>query len=438
MPSAKGHKLRIFWNCLLPGATTALACLCLTLVNLALARDPPWQHAPGLADLGIKPAQAAALAGPDILLLPHGLHDIEVTGQARPGIFRQVRFVTGLLVVPISAEVLQHDLEQPHDATLGRGLHLHIEQLQTINQDQYYLETQDYPLPWLHWHLHMRWHRRTLSSGQWLTELQEGDIRASLSRTEIYPLDQQHCLLVFTLWSDLGSHSWIIRLLQQTQPELSRALPWLAVSTMLEAERQRYSPASTNSNAPMPSPFMEGSVRIHPWSALPGLAGTEPWVSVDQSFPGSPSSVLALLCQFSRYPEFLHALKNVHVMQEGAIQRSDWNLRITIGLLQLHRNYHITTERSAHEIDFQGRDDSGHSLQGRWDMLLGAHQNTQSRLSLQTGEDNGWITGYLRYTPYPEMAAPMLGALLILHRSHRWLLHASPKPSIPVLTKHTE
>ncbi len=381
--------------------------------------------------------EAANLAGADLLLLPHNLHDIEIADRPHPELFRQVRFVSGILVLPVSAEVLQHELAQPQDANLGQGLRLHIEQRQTIAQDQYYLETQDYPLPWWHWRMHMRWHRHALAAGQWLTELQQGDIRASLSRTEIYPLDPHHALWVFTLWSDLGTQSWLIRLLQQTQPELSRALPWLAVSTVMEAKRQSMF-LPVRSTSPQPPPFMEGSVRIHPWSARPGSARSQPWISVDQSFPATPSSVMSQLGQFSRYPEFLHALKGVRSRQEGALQHTDWNMNIRLGLLSLQRSYHLILQTTPSAIIFQGQDDHGHNLQGQWTFHAGPALNTQSRLSLQMGEDHSWITGYLRYTPYPEIAAPMLGALLILHRSHRWLSHAYPRPSIPALTKHTE
>lgn len=425
--------------------------LLLTLVLPLCSRAAVTLHAPGLADLGLSPQNAADLADNDLLLIEQHPRDVQVSQRRSTRRHYQVHFVTGLMVINLPTQQLINDFHNPALTTQLFPNTTKMQPSSAAQAGEYWLY-QNYPLPLFTWHVALHMHQWMTTPNQWLTELIDGDVDASLNRWEIYALDSSRSLVVFTDWTNIEPTNWLYQLVLKAQGDIRAALPWLVVSSTLESLRRHYDPPKGPPSSPLPEfpappepPSLDyyGSLlksgnmaRISGrlWFQDNGNPRPIQFVSVSQPIDAPPQTSQQLLSQFSRYDEFLKPVQSVSVSPTPFGMETTWRLRANLGLFNISSEYHVIFWRKSPSLLYFYRE-RGAQRQFFGSFEFNDNGERGTLCTLTTGAENGgnasWLLGYMRYAPFPEINGPLLGSLLTLRKGAPWVekqLSAANKP----------
>jgi len=78
-----------------------------------------------------------------------------------------------------------------------------------------------------------------LDNGDLIERRIAGDIDYSVARWQIIALDKQRTLLLQTSWADIGSVSWLMRLVFAAQPDMNRLSPLTAAALTIQSLKER-------------------------------------------------------------------------------------------------------------------------------------------------------------------------------------------------------
>ena len=358
---------------------------------------------------------AAQQTGSDILLLAQPLRRLVLKQAPSPARVTGVRFITGMVVLPVPMSVVAARWRQPHSSVWGKSFRIDIRQVQDLGETLDFIEQLSFPLPMGHWRMHLHMRQDNRADGSWQRELLAGPLTASLSHYELFALDSHHCLLVLTHWSHIEGDNWFYRLLLKAQPQIATALPWIVVASTLAAARQQFGemPAQRRSS------YIDGALRIQ---ATVPIAPGQQWVSIDGHLRMSASAALQRLAQVQRYPEFLHLVRHVDVQAQGSRTLTHWQLQFDLGLWHQHLEQDLFMQRHANSLYFwHAASADSARIDALW-QILPARDGADSRLSINhQGDSLGGLFDILSYSPYPQIDEALIADILLMHRSRHWL-----------------
>lgn len=399
---------------------------------------------PSLAGLSLTPQQAAAWAGPNIALAEHAPCDIIRERKGQRNKHFQIRFVSGMTVLNSSAEQIRGLLMNPAtypdifpNTDKARLI------ARTANSVTYELR-HGIRLPLINWHTTLRSQMIHEADGSLLVNLVDGDIDDATARWEIIPLGNNRTLVVLTDWSNLTGSTWLYRLVLKAQPDLPAALPWIVTSSALESLRRKIEgnpqrkpegPLPTLPEAAFPNGdksvakklLEQGNTAvIAPGVWFQGENEAIPlrFVTVSQKVDSPMNTSRRLLGSLRRYHEFLKPVKSVKITQRPWGMDTHWQLGVSLGIFSTSPEYRISFWwQNPQRLYFHRTEGEMRYLFGAWEWEALDKNRTLAALTvgIDPGSDPGWLMGYVKYAPYPEINGALLSGLLTLKKAGRWI-----------------
>ena len=289
-----------------------------------------------------------------------------------------------------------------------------------------------------------------LENGDLIERRISGDIDYSVARWQIIALDKQRTLLLQTSWADIGSVSWLMRLVFAAQPDMNRLSPLTAAALTLQSLKERIEkkhfsrsqrlyatkllfPDSTRYlttlNTPQKDALNEltklGSVNMissaiqfthqrHSFTLQPILSA----VSVPQPY----KELKQRATNIKGYPEHMRTINDINdVIDDSLNHQSQWSLGFNFAVFTFDIDFGIEGLWNKDQTQFTFA-----STQGDFSPLLGrinwypsnspGDKTTLVTMALahNINDDAGYILNAIKQIPYSQMFAGLyVGTLLI-------------------------
>jgi ribosome-associated toxin RatA of RatAB toxin-antitoxin module len=278
-----------------------------------------------------------------------------------------------------------------------------------------------------------------------------GDIRHSLGRWEVWPLDSRRTLLAYTTWSDPASASWVLKLVFAAQPDFARLAPVSASVLTLQSirhqiegrylyrhTRNRRLPHRLEDN-PEPETPLIPDLQAHSLSTLETLAkhgnvsliapltyGTYQAQEVRHQTVTTLGLVNApierirpVFTDLDRYPKHIDAIERIDALQTSDHLLSGlWELGFNFSIFRLGIEFQADGIWSQNQsrFDFDSPKGDFAYLTGRWQWheLESGHTLVQFSSAHDTGPNSPYLIRSVGQIPFNQMFAGIfIGSQLI-------------------------
>jgi hypothetical protein len=289
-----------------------------------------------------------------------------------------------------------------------------------------------------------------LENGDLIERRIAGDIDYSVARWQIIALDKQRTLLLQTSWADIGSVSWLMRLVFAAQPDMNRLSPLAAAALTLQSLKERIEkkhfsrnkrlyatkrlfPDNTHYLTTLSLPQKDalnaltklGSVNMissaiqfnhqrNSFTLQPILSA----VSVPQDY----KELKQRATNIKEYPKHMRTIHDIEdVLDDALNHQSQWSLGFNFAIFTFDIDFGIKGLWNKDQTQFTFA-----STQGDFEPLIGRinwYPNSVSddkstlvtmALAHNISDDAGYILNAIKHIPYSQMFAGLyVGTLLI-------------------------
>lgn len=285
-----------------------------------------------------------------------------------------------------------------------------------------------------------------LSNGDLIERRIAGDIDYSTARWQVISLSATRSLLVQTSWADIGSVSWLMRLVFSAQPDLHRLSPLTAAALTIQSikERVENKPFSyrhtvtlsdTLSSARLPYLPTMSSQQQEVLSSLTHIGSVNiispvRWFTQNRktfslqpilsaaTIPQEFSTLKSKATNIRQYPERMDVISDItEVVDDTQQHQSQWELGFDFSVFRFAIDFGISGEwkNNQNSLTFI-------STSGDFDPLLGQIQwqpspngtLTTINLAHNIKDDTGFILRSIKNIPYSQLFAGLyVGTMLI-------------------------
>ena len=289
-----------------------------------------------------------------------------------------------------------------------------------------------------------------LDNGDLIERRVAGDIDYSVARWQIIALDKHRTLLVQTSWADIGSVSWLMRLVFAAQPDMNRLSPLTAAALTIQSlkeriERKHFSrnqrlyatkllfPDSTHYLTSL-STSQRGALHLLTKLGTVNMVSSaiqfshqrnsftlQPILSAI-SVPTPYKTLKSRATNIASYPKYMRTISDIEdVVDDTAHHQSQWSLGFNFAVFTFDIDFGIEGLWNDNQTQF-----SFASTQGDFNPLLGqinwypnASPNDTSTLITMAlahniNDNAGYILNAIKHIPYSQMFAGLyVGTLLI-------------------------
>ncbi len=404
-----------------------------------------WQNPiPTLAQIGIAPAELAALAGDRLLLFSLPPQDIQVPARGKLRDYPGAVFSGGALVVPAAAtEIMAKLTDFPSYASMIPNT-TQAQMLATSGPHTLMAYTHSFKLSVLTFHTHIQLQHTRESDGSLSAHLLDGDIDAAVSRWEAISLGPKKTLLVFLNWADVASANLVLQMLMKAQPDLARAAPVGAAFVAMDAFRSLFSPNKMPAGKLLASPVIPSFPRAEHHPLLSQLTRHGPVILIDagqwlqdtnghhcQRFVSVGCVVDSPLerafrdsLQFQRFPEFFPLVQKAVLRGRMPEFSADWQVGIGLGVFSLGVNYRLAYQQpSPTRLNFVRESGDLARIDGCWDwQAINDHQSLGSMtIGFHIGSEPPLTLRFAQNLPHHDVIAGIYMALSSMSRLQQWL-----------------
>ncbi len=415
-----------------------------------------WQNpAPRFTDLGLNMDEVRTIIGNGQLLISHKGQDIELWSGKQKTVkeFNDSRFVSGLVIFD---KPRQEIIDIYFDFQKYSEIMSQYSEGDIIKQEgNNYLVKLKQIYHYLTFTLHTDfWYQYTVEdNGDFSILLLEGDVGASVSRIEFIALDENHTLVVNTLWIDVESARFTYRSVIKAVPEMKLTAAITGIATTTEQfqifinnlDLSQPTDSTKLQNEPEIPIYTSGSMpitAIRRLSELGTLVFIHPlqWINSENGVKSVKfvSSITQLPCpvnqckpissDFTRYDEYFKIIngkvKNRDI-QDGT--ETNWPFKVGIGLLSVKVDFttHITASDWQNKISMPFKRASGDldPLYGAWEWMDLEKKSTLFVFSvaIQIGDEASWVVKQATKVPNMEMTACILVGVNIVDEQVEWI-----------------
>ncbi len=277
-----------------------------------------------------------------------------------------------------------------------------------------------------------------------------GDIDYSVARWQTIALDKHRTLLVQTSWADIGSVSWLMRLVFAAQPDMNRLSPLTAAALTIQSLKERIEkrhfsrnqrlyatkllfPDSTHyltslsasqqdalhsltklGSVNMISSAIQFSPQRHSFTLQPILSA----ISVPEPY----ETLKSRATNIAKYPKYMRTISDIEdVVDDSRHHQSQWSLGFNFAVFTFDIDFGIEGLWNNEQTQF-----SFASTQGDFNPLIGqinwypstTPDDTSTLVTMalahNINDNAGYILNTIKHIPYSQMFAGLyVGTLLI-------------------------
>ena len=289
-----------------------------------------------------------------------------------------------------------------------------------------------------------------LENGDLIERRIAGDIDYSVARWQIIALDKQRTLLLQTSWADIGSVSWLMRLVFAAQPDMNRLSPLAAAALTLQSLKERIEkkhfsrnqrlyakkllfPDNTHNLTTLSIPQKDALNALTKLGSVNMISSAIQFTHQRNSFTLQPILSAVSVHQdygklkkrainIKEYPKYMRTIQDIeNVLDDTLNHQSQWSLGFNFAIFTFDMDFGIEGLWNKDQTQFTFA-----STQGDFEPLIGRinwYPNSVSddkstlvtmALAHNISDDAGYILNAIKHIPYSQMFAGLyVGTLLI-------------------------
>jgi len=289
-----------------------------------------------------------------------------------------------------------------------------------------------------------------LKNGDLIERRIAGDIDYSVARWQIIALDKQRTLLVQTSWADIGSVSWLMRLVFAAQPDMNRLSPLTAAALTLQSLKERIEkklfsrnqrlyaatllfPDNTRYLTTLSIPQKNALIELTKLGSVNMISSAIQFAHQRNSFTLQPILSAVSVPQpyeelkqratnIAKYPKYMRTISHIEdVIDDAHRHQSQWSLGFNFAVFTFDIDFGIEGLWSKDQTQFTFA-----STRGDFNPLIGRinwYPNNASdekstlvtmALAHNINDDADYILNAIKRIPYSQMFAGLyVGTLLI-------------------------
>ena len=278
----------------------------------------------------------------------------------------------------------------------------------------------------------------------------EGDIKGNMGRWELVALNKNTTMVIYTVWNDMRSMGFWVRMVLNAQPDLEIALPISTTALVVDALKKELEKTATKttpkkmftefSKSPQISELGVSAstfkslanlgtlMLIHPKQQIPGKEGSDPidllFISAGRVIQAPIEKAKAMTLKFDRYHEFFDQVDEVDVTKMGDSIIADWELELGFGIISIGIDYVLEYHwRDRNTLDFSRLSGDIEYIHGSWEWFALDDETTlffYTNASV-VGDDAGMILKFANLIPNKDLVLGSSAAVVLAENQAPWI-----------------
>ncbi len=278
----------------------------------------------------------------------------------------------------------------------------------------------------------------------------EGDIEGNMGRWELVPLSKNTTMVIYTVWNDMRSMGFWVRMVLNAQPDLEVAMPISTTALVVDALKKELektlkesAPKSMFTKSSRPPQISELGVSattfkslakigtlmlIHPKQQIPKKEGSDPvdllFISAGRVVQVPIEKAKAMTLKFDRYHEFFDQVDEVDVKEIGGNIVADWELELGFGVISIGVDYVLEYNwRNKNTLDFSRLSGDIEYIHGSWEWFSLDNETTlffYTNASV-VGDEAGMILKLANLIPNKDLVLGSSAAAVLAENQAPWI-----------------